>query len=66
MSTQALQDDPSEAAASDRRRHKRKPVLWAARVEASGRAADCIILDLPTLGGGRLRGIAPRSRRSRR
>src|SRR5277367_2748449 len=39
----------------DRRRHKRKPVLWSARVESRTGAADCIILDL-SLGGAKLRG----------
>jgi hypothetical protein len=58
MSTQALHDDQSDAAASERRRHKRKPVLWAARVETRAGAADCIILDL-SLGGAKLRGVAP-------
>ena len=57
-STQALREDQSEADASERRRHKRKPVLWAARVETRSGATDCIILDL-SLGGAKLRGTAP-------
>lgn len=43
------------AAYSDRRRHKRKPVLWAARVETRSGPSECIILDL-SLGGAKLRG----------
>jgi hypothetical protein len=39
----------------DRRRHKRKPVLWSARVESRTGAAECIILDL-SLGGAKLQG----------
>jgi hypothetical protein len=39
----------------ERRKHKRKPVLWSARVEWSSGAAECIILDL-SLGGAKLRG----------
>jgi hypothetical protein len=39
----------------ERRQHKRKPVLWSARVESRDGAADCIILDL-SLGGAKLRG----------
>jgi hypothetical protein len=59
QSTRALQDDDLAASASpeDRRIHKRKPVLWAARVETFAGAAECIILDL-SLGGAKLRGQA--------
>jgi hypothetical protein len=56
--TAMFQQDQSEAGASERRRHKRKPVLWAARVEFPGGATECIILDL-SLGGAKLRGAAP-------
>ena len=59
-STEALQDEQSigGASASDRRQHKRKPVLWAARVETREGPFECIILDL-SLGGAKLRGTAP-------
>ena len=36
------------------RRYRRKPVLWAARLESSSGVADCIILDLSS-GGARLK-----------
>jgi hypothetical protein len=39
----------------ERREHKRKPVLWSARVEWNSGAAECIIMDL-SLGGAKLRG----------
>ncbi len=59
-STEALQDEESVGGASpsDRRQHKRKPVLWAARVETREGPFECIILDL-SLGGAKLRGGAP-------
>jgi hypothetical protein len=43
--------EPSD---EERRQHKRKPVLWAARVETRNGPADCVILDL-SLGGAKLR-----------
>ncbi|HXQ50955.1 MAG TPA: PilZ domain-containing protein [Stellaceae bacterium] len=43
-----------ELSPEERRTHKRKPVLWAARVETRNGPADCIILDL-SLGGAKLR-----------
>jgi len=39
----------------ERRQHKRKPVLWSARLESDAGASECIILDL-SLGGAKLRG----------
>ncbi|HUZ74791.1 MAG TPA: PilZ domain-containing protein [Stellaceae bacterium] len=56
-STEGLQDDEAvaDAALAERRRHKRKPVLWAARVETRDGPCECIILDL-SLGGAKLRG----------
>ncbi len=64
-STEALQDTEAVggAALADRRRHKRKPVLWAARVETRIGPAECIILDL-SLGGAKLRGSCRRRRRT--
>lgn len=55
-STEALQDDAVVGGASpaERRQHKRKPVLWAARVESHEGTCDCIILDL-SLGGAKVR-----------
>jgi hypothetical protein len=46
--------DALEAMWDEKRRHKRKPVLWSARVETDTGAAACIILDL-SLGGAKLR-----------
>jgi hypothetical protein len=37
-----------------RRKHKRKPVLWAARIEAEEGSFDCVAFDL-SLGGAKLR-----------
>jgi len=46
----------------ERRQHKRKPVLWSARIESNAGAAECIIMDL-SLGGAKLRGqIAVKAR----
>ncbi|HZT51090.1 MAG TPA: PilZ domain-containing protein [Stellaceae bacterium] len=58
-STDALQDEQVVGGASpaDRRQHKRKPVLWAARIETQDGPSDCIILDL-SLGGAKLRSAA--------
>jgi hypothetical protein len=47
----------SQAAADDRRAHKRKAVLWSARIETNSGPCDCIILDL-SLGGAKLRTTA--------
>jgi PilZ domain len=44
----------TEARYAERRRHKRKPVLWSARVESYAGPADCIILDL-SLGGAKIK-----------
>lgn len=41
----------------ERRKHKRKPVLWSARVETGRDVAPCVILDL-SLGGAKLKGTA--------
>jgi len=62
--TQALDDDQLSAGVSpaDRRNHKRKPVLWSARLESREGSASCIILDL-SAGGAKLRGISPASRK---
>jgi hypothetical protein len=43
---------------ADRRRHKRKPVLWSARIEGRGAPSECIILDL-SLGGAKIRASGP-------
>lgn len=58
--TDALQDEQvvGGATPADRRQHKRKPVLWAARIETREGPCDCIILDL-SLGGAKLRSAAP-------
>jgi hypothetical protein len=58
-STDALQDEQvvGGATPADRRQHKRKPVLWAARIETRDGACECIILDL-SLGGAKLRSAA--------
>jgi hypothetical protein len=58
-STDALQDDQvvGGATPADRRQHKRKPVLWAARIETRDGPNDCIILDL-SAGGAKLRSAA--------
>ena len=47
----------SELSPEERRQHKRKPVLWAARIESMNGPSDCIILDL-SLGGAKLRSQA--------
>ncbi len=39
---------------AEQRRFKRKPVLWAARLETGEGSFDCITLDL-SLGGAKLR-----------
>ena len=59
-STEALQDEQLVGGASpaDRRQHKRKPVLWAARIETLDGPSECIILDL-SLGGAKVRSPAP-------
>src|ERR1700691_3402429 len=49
-----------EAMWDEKRRHKRKPVLWSARVECDTSQAQCIILDL-SLGGAKLR-VAPQAK----
>jgi hypothetical protein len=58
-STDALQDEQvvGGATPADRRQHKRKPVLWAARIETRDGPSECIILDL-SLGGAKLRSAA--------
>ena len=58
-STDALQDEQvvGGATPADRRQHKRKPVLWAARIETRDGPGECIILDL-SLGGAKLRSSA--------
>jgi hypothetical protein len=62
--TEALQEDRIAAGAgagsdpTERRSNKRKPVLWAARLESKDGSAPCIILDL-SMGGAKLRGISP-------
>lgn len=45
------------ASQADRRQHKRKPVLWSARVESRQGPSDCIILDL-SLGGAKIKTAA--------
>jgi hypothetical protein len=45
----------------ERRKHKRKPVLWSARIEARDEIVPCIILDL-SLGGAKLKGQAASAR----
>jgi len=62
--TQALDDDqlPAGVSPADRRLHKRKPVLWSARIESRDGNTPCIILDL-SAGGAKLRGSAPVSRK---
>ncbi len=58
-STQLVNGKSALAAVkSERRRHKRKPVLWSARVESRAGPAECIILDL-SLGGAKLKTAAP-------
>lgn len=55
-STGASSDD--EASWEDRRQHKRKPVLWGARLATSDGEFECIALDL-SLGGAKLRMAEP-------
>ncbi|HUZ74248.1 MAG TPA: PilZ domain-containing protein [Stellaceae bacterium] len=38
----------------ERRRHRRKPVMWAARLETASGVVDCTAFDL-SLGGAKLR-----------
>ncbi len=57
MRETALPQMEQDAASAwdEKRKHKRKPVLWAARIETqAGEPAECIILDL-SLGGAKLR-----------
>ena len=42
------------ASLKDRREHRRKPVLWAARLETESGTVDCAAFDL-SLGGAKLR-----------
>ena len=42
------------AVGAERRRYKRKPVLWSARVELRTGPSECIILDL-SLGGAKIK-----------
>lgn len=55
-STENPPDD--EASWENRRKHKRKPVLWAARIETPDGDFDCIALDL-SRGGAKVRLAAP-------
>lgn len=48
----------SEEEAAAHRRTVRKRVLWAARIEVSGRQHDCVVIDL-SLGGAKLDLKAP-------
>ena len=50
MNGHALPDEAFEK----QRRHKRKPVLWSARVDTGTLCAECIILDL-SMGGAKLK-----------
>jgi hypothetical protein len=47
-----------EASWEDRRKHKRKPVLWGARIATSDGDFDCIALNL-SRGGAKLRMAEP-------
>ena len=62
--TEALDDNQLAAGVSpaDRRIHKRKPVLWSARLECDKGVTPCIILDL-SAGGAKLRGTTPAGNR---
>lgn len=54
-STQLANGTPAPAAmGAERRRHKRKTVLWSARVESRQGPSDCFILDL-SLGGAKIK-----------
>jgi hypothetical protein len=54
-STQLVNGKSAPAAmGAERRRHKRKTVLWSARVESRQGPSDCVILDL-SLGGAKIR-----------
>lgn len=44
----------SEATAAQRRQHRRKRVMWAAKVEIDERSLDCGAFDV-SLGGAKLR-----------
>lgn len=48
----------SDEEAAAHRRTVRKRVLWAARIEVSGRPYDCVVIDL-SLGGAKLDLQAP-------
>jgi hypothetical protein len=49
---------PAEASGREQRRHIRKRVLWAARLETTGGPLDCIILNV-SRSGAKLRLTAP-------
>jgi hypothetical protein len=49
---------PDEASGREQRRHIRKHVLWTARLETTGGALDCIILNI-SRSGAKLRLTAP-------
>jgi hypothetical protein len=53
-----------EPTADERRRHKRKPVLWKAVLDTGSGPAECAILDL-SLGGAKLRVAATGTQRQR-
>jgi len=54
-STQRVNGRAAPAAmGAERRRHRRKAVLWSARVETRSGPSDCIILDL-SLGGAKVK-----------
>jgi len=44
------------AKGAERRRHKRKTVLWSARVESRQGPSECFILDL-SLGGAKIKTV---------
>lgn len=59
--THPSQEPPPDTASEDprdRRKHVRKPVLWAARLETAAGSFDCVVLNL-SLGGARLQVTAP-------
>jgi hypothetical protein len=56
--------DPAPDPWEKQRRHKRKPVLWSARIDTGMGAVECVILDL-SLGGAKLRVIGKAPGRQR-
>ena len=43
---------------TDRRRHRRKPVLWAAEIDTATQRYDCVVLDV-SAQGAKIRSSAP-------